>query len=62
MNLYPFIEVEKTQQHNVKRTCELLEVSRAAYYANRADSPGAAFTITLPVAQTALSPTAATSR
>jgi transposase InsO family protein len=39
VNLYPFIEVEKTQQHNVKRTCELLEVSRAAYYANRADSP-----------------------
>ena len=39
MNLYPFIEAEKTQQHNVKRTCELLEVSRAAYYANGADSP-----------------------
>ena len=39
MNLYPFIEAEKTQQHNVKRACELLEVSRAAYYANRADSP-----------------------
>ena len=39
MNLYPFIEAEKTQQRNVKRTCELLEVSRAAYYANRADSP-----------------------
>ena len=39
MNLYPFIEAEKAQQRNVKRTCELLEVSRAAYYANRADSP-----------------------
>jgi transposase InsO family protein len=39
VNLYPFIEAEKTQQRNVKRTCELLEVSRAAYYANRADSP-----------------------
>ena len=39
MNLYPFIEAEKTQQRNVKRACELLEVSRAAYYANRADSP-----------------------
>jgi transposase InsO family protein len=39
VNLYPFIEAEKTQQHNVKRACELLEVSRAAYYANRADSP-----------------------
>ena len=39
MNLYPFIEAEKTQQRNVKRACELLEVSRAAYYANHADSP-----------------------
>jgi transposase InsO family protein len=39
VNLYPFIEAEKTQQRNVKRTCELLEVSRAAYYAHRADSP-----------------------
>jgi transposase InsO family protein len=39
VNLYPFIEAEKTQQHNVKRACALLEVSRAAYYANRADSP-----------------------
>ena len=39
MNLYPFIEAEKTQQRNVKRACGLLEVSRAACYANRADSP-----------------------
>jgi transposase InsO family protein len=39
VNLYPFIEAEKTQQRTLKRTCELLEVSRAAYYANRADSP-----------------------
>jgi transposase InsO family protein len=39
VNLYPFIEAEKTQQRNVKRACELLEVSRAAYYAHRADSP-----------------------
>jgi transposase InsO family protein len=39
VNLYPFIEAEKMQQRNVKRTCELLEVSRAAYYAHRADSP-----------------------
>ena len=39
MNLYPFIEAEKMQQRNVKRTCELLEVSRAAYYAHRTDSP-----------------------
>ena len=39
MNVYPFIEAEKAQQRNVKRACELLEVSRAAYYANCADSP-----------------------
>jgi transposase InsO family protein len=39
VNLYPFIEAEKTQQRNVKRACALLEVSRAACYANRADSP-----------------------
>ena len=36
MNAYPFIEAEKVQQHNVKRACELLEVSRSAYYAHRA--------------------------
>jgi transposase InsO family protein len=39
VNLYRFIEAEKTQQRNVKRACELLKVSRAAYYAHRADSP-----------------------
>ena len=39
MNLYPFIEAEKVQQRNVKRTCELLEVSRAAYYAHRRQHP-----------------------
>ena len=38
MNLYPFIEAEKTQQRNVKRACELLKVSRAAYYAHRVGS------------------------
>ncbi|GIM98198.1 IS3 family transposase [Paractinoplanes toevensis] len=32
MNRYPFIEAEKTGKHNVKRACELLEVSRSAYY------------------------------
>ena len=41
MNVYPFIEAEKAQQRNVKRACELLEVSRAAYYAHRADVPSA---------------------
>ena len=36
MNLDPFIEAEKAQQRNVKRACELLEVSRSAYYTRRA--------------------------
>jgi transposase InsO family protein len=36
VNVYPFIEAEKAQQHNVKRACQLLEVSRSAYYAHRA--------------------------
>jgi transposase InsO family protein len=36
VSVYPFIEAEKAQQRNVKRACELLEVSRAAYYAHRA--------------------------
>ena len=41
MNVYPFIEAEKAQQRNVKRACELLEVSRAAYYAQRLGTPSA---------------------
>jgi hypothetical protein len=40
VNLYPFIEAEKAQQRNVKRACELLEVSRAAS-AHRAAVPSA---------------------
>ncbi|MFC9399220.1 IS3 family transposase [Streptomyces sp. NPDC057027] len=40
MNVDPFIEAEKTAGHNVKRTCELLKVSRTAYYARRTDTPG----------------------
>ena len=39
MNCYPFIEAEKQGDHNVKRACELLQVSRSAYYADRADGP-----------------------
>jgi transposase InsO family protein len=39
VNCYPFIEAEKAQQRNVKRACELLEVSRAAYYAARDGQP-----------------------
>jgi hypothetical protein len=27
VTVYPFIEAEKTQRHNVKRACQLLEVS-----------------------------------
>ena len=41
MNVYPFIEAEKAQRRTVKRACELLEVSRAAYYAHRAATPSA---------------------
>jgi putative transposase len=36
VNVYPFIEAERAQQRSVKRACELLQVSRAAYYARRA--------------------------
>jgi transposase InsO family protein len=32
VNVYPFIEAEKTARRNVKRACELLQVSRSAYY------------------------------
>ncbi|MCT2282688.1 IS3 family transposase [Micromonospora chalcea] len=36
MNVYPFIEAEKARPDgNVKRSCELLEVSRSAYYQHR---------------------------
>jgi hypothetical protein len=41
VSVYPFIEAEKAQQRNVKRACELLEVSRAAYYAHRAEGTSA---------------------
>jgi transposase InsO family protein len=37
--VYPFIEAEKQGSRNVKRACELLEVSRAAYYAARDGQP-----------------------
>jgi hypothetical protein len=32
VNVYPFIEAEQAGKHNVMRACELLEVSRSAYY------------------------------
>jgi hypothetical protein len=31
VSIYPFIEAEKAQRHSVKRACELLQVSRAAF-------------------------------
>jgi transposase InsO family protein len=39
VRLWPFIEVEEAEQRNVKRACELLEVSRAAYYSQRNHLP-----------------------
>jgi transposase InsO family protein len=39
VNCYPFIEAEKQGDHSVKRACELLQVSRSAYYADRASGP-----------------------
>jgi transposase InsO family protein len=36
VNVYPFIEAEKSQQHNVNRACVLLKVSRSAFYADLA--------------------------
>ena len=39
MNCYPFVEAEKQGDHNVKRACELLQVSRSAYYADRVGGP-----------------------
>ena len=39
MNVYPFIEAERAQQRSVKRACELLEVSRAAYYTPTMPAP-----------------------
>jgi len=32
VSVYPFIEAERVGKHNVKRACELIEVSRSAYY------------------------------
>ncbi len=39
MNIYPFIEAEKACGRNVKRACELLKVSRAAFYQYLAGPP-----------------------
>lgn len=40
MTVHPFIEAEKAAGHNVKRACELLAVSRTAFYARRTGKPG----------------------
>ncbi|WP_330309866.1 MULTISPECIES: IS3 family transposase [unclassified Streptomyces] len=40
MTVHPFIEAEKRDGHNVKRACELLQVSRTAFYARRSGKPG----------------------
>jgi transposase InsO family protein len=32
VNVYPFIEAERAEQRNVRRACDLLEVSRTAFY------------------------------
>ena len=39
MNVYPFIEAEKSQRRNVARACVLLKVSRSAFYADRTAVP-----------------------
>ena len=41
MNVYPFIEAEKADSRNVARACELLQVSRSAYYQQRDQSTSA---------------------
>jgi putative transposase len=40
VSVHPFIEAGKRAGHSVKRACELLKVSRAAYYVRRTAAPG----------------------
>jgi putative transposase len=40
VRVHPFIEAERSEGGNVSRTCELLEVSKAAYYQARKAVPG----------------------
>ncbi|MGW2275484.1 hypothetical protein [Streptomyces yangpuensis] len=42
MTVDPFIEAEKRAGHNVKWACELMKVSRSAYYARRNTAPAPA--------------------
>jgi putative transposase len=39
VKVHPFIEAEKVAGHSVKRCCELLEVSRAAFYERLDETP-----------------------
>jgi transposase InsO family protein len=39
VNVYPFIEAEQAGRRSVKRACELLKVSRSAYYQHAAGRP-----------------------
>ena len=39
MKVQPFVEAEKVAGHSVKRCCELLEVSRAAFYQRLDETP-----------------------
>ena len=41
MNVYPFIEAEKVEQRNVAKACELLMVSRSAFYEWSKHTPSA---------------------
>ncbi|WP_327170171.1 IS3 family transposase [Streptomyces sp. NBC_01336] len=40
MTVHPFIEAEKQAGHSAKRACELMKVSRTAFYARRSGLPG----------------------
>ncbi|WP_159062565.1 hypothetical protein [Streptomyces caniscabiei] len=40
MTVHPIIEAEKRDGHSVKRACELLQVSRTAFYARRTGKLG----------------------
>ena len=51
MSVYPFTGAEKAQQRNVKRACELLEVSRAAFCARPGRRPRGGPTLTSPADQ-----------
>ena len=41
MSVFPFIEAERAGQHNVAKACELLEVSRSAFYEHAKHLPSA---------------------